>query len=135
MLAKLKEADKSEQEKQKKAIVDLLAGEAKLRSKKDLIEKIINANLIQVKNSEDVEKAFEIYWDAERQTAFDMLCSEEGLMPDKLQEVIGNYLYTERKPNSDDVLQILKEKPKMLEKKSIVERVTAKILNFVTTIY
>ncbi len=133
LLAKLKEADKSEQEKQKKAIVDLLAGEAKLRSKKDLIEKFINANLIQVKSSEDVEKAFEIYWDAERQTAFDTLCSEEGLMPDKLQEVIGNYLYTERKPNRDDVLQILKEKPKMLEKKSIVERVTAKILNFVTT--
>jgi len=41
LLGKLKDTSPEEQEKQKKAIVDFIVGEAQLRSKRELIEKLI----------------------------------------------------------------------------------------------
>ncbi len=133
LLAKLAESNKNDQEKQKKAIIDLLSGEVKLRSKKELIENFINENLVKVENSEDIQSEFESYWDEEKQKAFDEMCKEEGLKPERLQEIIGDYIYTERKPLRDDVLEALEVKPKILEKKKIVERVIEKIMKFVET--
>jgi len=133
LLAKLTESNKDDQEKQKKAIVDLLSGEVKLRSKKELIENFINSNLIKVKASEDLEREFESYWDEEKQKAFDEMCKEEGLKPERLQEIIGDYIYTERKPIRDEIIDALEVKPKILEKKKIVDRVIEKIMKFVET--
>jgi len=133
LLAKLTESNKDDQEKQKKAIVDLLSGEVKLRSKKELIENFINSNLIKVKDSEDLESKFESYWDEEKQKAFDEICKEEGLKPERLQEIIGDYIYTERKPIRDEIIDALEVKPKILEKKKIVDRVIERIMKFVET--
>lgn len=133
LLARLKESDTAEHEKQKKAIIDLLSGEAKLRSKKELIVNFINSNLINIKTSEDVENEFENYVNEEKQKAFDLLCSEEGLTPEKLEKVIGDYIYTERTPMRDEVVELLIEKPKLLERKRVVSRVIEKIMLFVNT--
>lgn len=133
LLARLKDSNTSEHEKQKKAIVDLLSGEAKLRSKKELIVNFINSNLINIKTSEDVENEFENYVNEEKQKAFDLLCSEEGLTPEKLEKVIGDYIYTERTPMRDEIVELLIEKPKLLERKKVVSRVIEKIMNFVNT--
>lgn len=135
LLARLKDSgsSQSEKDKQKKGIVDLLNGEATLRSKKELIENFINSNLPQIENSDDVQTEFESYWDVEKQKAFEEMCKEDGLIPDKLEEVIGNYIYTERKPIRDDIIGILEEKPKLLERKKVVERVIEKIMKFVNT--
>jgi len=133
LLAGLKSSGGEEQEKKKKAIIDLLSGEAKLRSKKELIENFINSNLINIETSDDIQSEFESYWDEEKQKAFDEMCRAEGLIPEKLQEVIGNYLYTERTPLRDEVVDLMKEKPKIRERKTVVERVIEKILNFVNT--
>jgi type I restriction enzyme R subunit len=133
LLARLKESDSSEHDKQKKAIVDLLSGEAKLRSKKELIVNFINSNLINVNTSEEIENEFENYMASEQQKAFDLMCQEENLVSEKLEKVIGDYIYTERKPMRDDILPILKQQPKILERKPIIERVINKIVNFVNT--
>ncbi len=97
------------------------------------MENFINENLVKVENSEDIQSEFESYWDEEKQKAFDEMCKEEGLNPDRLQEIIGDYIYTERKPLRDDIIDALEVKPKILEKKKIVERVIKKILKFVET--
>jgi type I restriction enzyme R subunit len=133
LLARLKESDTAEHEKQKKAIIDLLSGEAKLRSKKELIVNFINSNLINIKTSEDVENEFENYVNEEKQKAFDLLCAEEGLTPEKLEKVIGDYIYTERTPMRDEVVELLIEKPKLLARKKVVARVIEKIMDFVNT--
>lgn len=133
LLAGLKASGGSDQEKKKKAIIDLLSGEANLRSKKELIENFINSSLIKIESSDDIQSEFEKYWDEEKQKAFEVMCEEEGLIPEKLHGVIGDYLYTERTPIRDDVVALMKEKPKIRERKSVVERVIEKILNFVNT--
>jgi type I restriction enzyme R subunit len=133
LLAKLKDADAEEQDKQKKAILELLAGDPQMRSKRELIERFIQENLPQIEDSDNVPDEFANYWSKERIAAIDNLSKEENLHSEKLQEVIGNYLFTEKKPLRDEIIGMLNEKPSLKERKTVAERVTEKIVEFVET--
>nr|WP_287938645.1 type I restriction endonuclease subunit R [Algoriphagus sp.] len=133
LLAKLKDAAPEEQEKQKKAIVDLMVGESQLRSKKELIEKFIRENLPQIEDSEDIPDEFANFWNAERLEALKSLSEEEALDPEKLEGVIGNFLYTEKEPLRDEIIDLMKARPGLKERKSTAERVKNKIIEFVET--
>lgn len=133
LLAKLKDADVEEQDKQKKAILELLAGDAQMRSKRELIERFIQENLPHIEDSDNVPDEFANYWSIERITAIENLSKEENLNSEKLQEVIGNYLFTEKAPLRDEIIGMLNEKPSLKERKTIAERVTEKIIGFVET--
>jgi type I restriction enzyme R subunit len=58
---------------------------------------------------------------------------EENLIPVKLESVIGNYLFTERKPLTNGIIGILQKNQKILERTTIIERVTNRISSFVDT--
>jgi len=131
LLAKLKDASKEEHENQKKTIIDLIAGDVKMRSKKELIEKFILENLPHIKDSDNIPEEFEEYWNKERLLALEKLSEEENLDTEKLQEVIGNYLFTEKKPLRDEIIGIMNKRPSLKERKTVAERVTDKILGFV----
>ena len=133
LLAKLKFGTVQEQNSLHKIITDLLTGEVQLRSKKELIEKFIAENLPHVEDADDIPNAFDNFVDEEKQKALAELCQQEGLVPEKLNQIIGNYLFTERKPLRDEIFDILIEKPKILERKTIIERVIDKIMKFVDT--
>ena len=133
LLANLKDASIGEQEKHKKAIVDLIAGEARLRNKKELIEKFIHENMSEIEDATDIPVEFDVFWKKEQQQALETLCKEENLVPIKLKDIIENYLFTERKPLREDIVAILENKPKIRERKTIIERVTNKIFDFVET--
>jgi len=133
LLAKLKDADAEEQERQKKAILELMSGDTQMRSKRELIERFIQENLPQIDDSDDIPDEFANYWSKERIAAIENLSKEENLDADKLQEVIGNYLFTEKKPLRDEIIGMLKERPSLKDRKTIAERVTEKIVGFVET--
>jgi type I restriction enzyme, R subunit len=61
------------------------------------------------------------------------MSSEENLDVERLEGVIGTYLFTERKPMRDEVIGMLNQRPKLKERSTIAERLTSKILNFVET--
>jgi type I restriction enzyme R subunit len=133
LLAKLKDATGAENVKQKKAIVDLLSGETTLRSKRELIEKFIEENLPHIGDADNIPSEFENYWTVEQQKAFAAICANEQVDSGKLQSIIGNYLFTERLPLPDEIVNILEIKPKLLERKKIIKRVMDKIVDFVET--
>ena len=133
LLAKLRGASPEEQEKQKKELLNMLTGEAQLRSKKELIEKFIAEHLPQIEDVETIPAEFEKFWQGERMKAIEVLCETEQLKPEGLQKLIGEYLFTERKPLRDDVVGIMVQTPKLLTRKTIAERVITKIVDFVET--
>ena len=98
-----------------------------------MIRKFIEENLPHIEDADDIPSAFESFWSIEQKKAFDEICQEEKLTQDKLQTLIGDYLFTERLPLRDDIVNILAVKPKLLERKQIVERVIDKIVSFVDT--
>jgi len=124
-------ASTTEKEKMRKQIADLLASEVRLRSKRELILEFIDNNLPSISDSDRVMDEFDIFWSTKQREAFAKLCEEENIPAEKLTEIIGDYLFTERKPLPDTIINLLPTKPKLLERKPLVERITNKILNFV----
>ncbi len=134
LLAKLKDTGVKEKEKQKQQIIDVLGGEAKLRSKRELIERFIEENLPHIEDAEEIPEAFQAYWQKEEALAIDKLCTDEDLVQDKFKIVLDNYLYTSREPLRSDVLDMLNgKKPGIRERKTVAERIVSKIKDFVET--
>ncbi|WP_026776115.1 type I restriction endonuclease subunit R [Polaribacter sp. Hel_I_88] len=134
LLASLKDVKKEEQEAKKKEVVDLLTGEANLRSKRELIEKFIEDNLPAIDDSETIPQEFEKFWSEEQQKAFEVFVKEENLSSEKTQKLIEDYLYAEREPLRDELLDlIVGTKPNVLKRKSIGDRILNKVVNFVET--
>lgn len=134
LLAKLKAANQDEKAKRQKEIMDLLAGEAQLRSKKELIEKFILENMPLINDPEDIEENFETYWKEEQKAALGELCKEEHLDDEKVGKIIEQYLFAHREPLRDEVLDLIQgKKPKILERKKTGDRILKRILSFVET--
>lgn len=133
LLAKLKDANPRDQDKQKKALLEIMAGDAQLRSKRELIERFIQENLPEISDSDEIPEAFEVYWNEERKAALKQLSEEEHLDQGKLEEVIGKYLFTEKTPMRDEVIDMVTVKPSLKERGTIAERITGRIVSFVDT--
>ncbi|NRB61149.1 MAG: type I restriction endonuclease subunit R, partial [Winogradskyella sp.] len=134
LLAALKDAKLSEQEAKKKEIVDILSGEANLRSKRELIEKFIQENLPHIEDTDTIPQEFEKFWTAEQQSAFDKFVKEENLSSERTQKLIEDYLYAEREPLRDELLNLIEgDKPSVLKRKTIGDRILSKVVNFVDT--
>lgn len=134
LLIKLKSKVQKDVSQAEKEIFNLLNTEAHLRSKRELIEKFIQENLPVLEDEDDIPEAFDKFWNEEQQKAFNRLVKEEKLSPDKTQTLIEDYLYAEREPLRDEILELLEgEKPSVLERKKTGDRILSKILVFVET--
>jgi type I restriction enzyme R subunit len=133
LLAQLKEAKPKDQAKQKKQIIDIVAGESELRSKRELIEKFIQNNLPIIDDPEAIEDEFKVYWKAETKKALHELSKEESLRQDKVEDIINDYLFTGRIATEDEVIEALEEQPSVLQREKISTRITEKIKEFVKT--
>jgi len=134
LLIKLKSKAQKDVSQAEKEIFNLLNTEAHLRSKRELIEKFIQENLPVLEDEDDIPEAFEKFWNEQQQKAFDDLVKEENLAADKTQALIEDYLYAEREPLRDEILELMEcEKPSVLERKKTGDRILSKILGFVET--
>ncbi len=134
LLIKLKAKSKTDTTDTEKEIFNLLNTEARLRSKRELIERFIKENLPVIEDSEDVPQEFEKFWDIEQQKAFDKLVKDENLSAERTQALIEQILYSEREPLRDEILELLEgEQPKVLERKKLGDRILKKIIGFVDT--
>jgi type I restriction enzyme R subunit len=134
LLIKLKSKVQKDVSQTEKEIFNLLNTESHLRSKRELIELFIKANLPAIEDTDDIPQEFEKFWNAEQQKAFNQLVSEEKLSAEKTQSLIEEYLYAEREPLRDEILELLEgDKPTVLKRKKTGDRILKKILNFVDT--
>ena len=140
LLAAAKEDEESGDEEAKErakqttqSVLDMLGNEPQLRSKRDLIEKFIADHMPNLQPSQSVESEFETYWSAEREAALGALCEQENLSRDVVQKIIAEYTFTGRAPLAEQVHDAVIEKPRILERRTVLERVTDKILDLVNT--
>ena len=63
-----------------------------------------------------------------------MLHRRDTLSPEKTEKIIEDYLFAEREPLRDEVLDLIDgDKPTILERKKIGDRILSKIMGFVDT--
>jgi len=134
LLIKLKSQTQKDTSKAEKEIFNLLSTEATLRSKRELIEKFILENLPVIDDADHITEEFEKFWTEEQQKAFNLLVHEENLSPAKTEKLIEDYLFAEREPLRDEVLELIEgEKPSLLQRKPIGDRILKRIVEFVET--
>ncbi len=140
LLAGLKEAEQSDDEgvrskaaSRKQAVLDLLGSEAQLRSKRELIEKFIADYLPGISAAGEVETGFEKFWTEEREKQLVAFCEVEGLKREAVEQMVADYHFTQRPPLRDRIVASLEVKPKILERKTIIERVTRKLQELIET--
>ena len=131
LLAIYYNASDTEKEKIRKQIADLMAGEVRLRTKRELILEFIDNNMPHISDADQIMNEFDAFWNAKQKEAFERICAEEKINSEGLSSLLADYLFTERKPMPDSIITLLDVKPKLLERKPIIERITDKIVNFV----
>jgi type I restriction enzyme R subunit len=133
LLIKLKES-KKDKENLKTQIITLINTEVTLRSKRELIERFIQQNLPYLQDTEDIIPAFEQFWDEEQQKQLEKIISDENLSTEKTEKLIEDFLFSEREPRREEVLELINgEKPSLLQRKTTGERILNKIIDFVET--
>lgn len=131
LLAKLVGKEGQEKEKLINVIMDTMAADPVLVSKRELVRKFINENIPSIAESEEVEGEFETFWKKEESQAFAKLCEEEGLNSEKLRDLIEDYLFSGRKPRRESIVETLNSTPKILERGTIIDRVSKKLNDFI----
>ena len=97
-------------------------------------EKFIQENLPVLEDTDDIPEAFDKFWNEEQQMAFNQLVKDENLSSEKTEKIIEDYLFAEREPLRDEVLELIEgNKPTVLERKKVGDRILNKILDFVNT--
>ncbi|WP_298247335.1 type I restriction endonuclease subunit R [uncultured Christiangramia sp.] len=133
LLAELKNAPKKDQAKREKQIIDMVAGETELRSKKELIQKFIEKNLPNIKDDENIEDEFNRFWQKETKEAISDITRKEGLDQFKVEDIINDYLFTGRMATEDEIIEALEKQPSVLQRESISDRIINKIQGFIAT--
>ena len=132
LIAGLKEVTSDKiREKKTEEILKIFDRDVMLRKKKELIRKFIEESLPRIPTSEDVEDAFEEFWTAERQHELEKTAKEEGMNPDDLHALLGEYLYTQRLPRGQEIVDLLPTPPRILERQGIVDRIKGALTNIV----
>jgi len=97
-----------------------------------MIEKIIQENLLVLKDTDDIPEAFDKFWDEQQKKAFKQIIKEGNLSAYKIEKLIKDYLFAERNPLRDEILNLIEgEMPIVLERKKGADRVLGKRLEFV----
>ena len=132
LLIKLKSQKQKDTSKAEKEIFNLLNTESTLRSKKELIEKFILENLPVINDPNEISTVFDQFWNEEQQKEFLKIVKEENLSAEKTEKLIEDYLFSEREPLRDEVLElVMGEKPGLLQRKAIGDRILKRIMDFV----
>lgn len=134
LLIKLKSKSKTDTTKAEQEILSLLSTETTLRSKRELIEKFIKENLPAITDTAAIQEEFDKYWSNEQKKAFSLIVEEENLSASKAEKLIEDYLFAEREPLRDEIIELIEgEKPSLLQRKKLGERILKRILDFVET--
>lgn len=114
-------------------VMDMVASDAQLRSKRDLIEKFIQQNMPLIRPDEDVGEAFKAYWDEEKEATLSAICSEEGLDRLKFDKLVDHFNFSGQNPLRDDIVAALNAPPKILDRRKIVNRILERLIGFIRT--
>lgn len=112
-------------------ILKIFDRDIKLRRKRELIRKFIEENLPNIKKSDNVETAFNEFWASERSQSLKDIAKNENIPVENIEKLIGEYLYSQKLPQGQDIVDLLPEPPKILERQGIIDRIKTAIENIV----
>lgn len=111
----------------KEVIVEVIKDEASIDHPiPEEIEKITVKKVIKLV-ADFNEKTF---WTDSKNQALQEFANAENLKFEELKEVVNEYLFSDKPPLRDDVVNTMVERPKLLEFKTVIPSLTEKIMTF-----
>jgi type I restriction enzyme R subunit len=88
----------------------------------------------EIEDTDSIPQEFDKFWVEEQRTAFNELVRSENLSIERTEQLIENYLFAEREPLRDEVLDLIEgDKPTLLQRKKVGDGILKKIMDFVET--
>lgn len=116
-------------------VQDIITTNHNLYDKQELIQKFLDENIPRMANGQSAQEAFSAFWDMEKEKALDELCQQEALKPEVMKAVLGQYQYTNRLPSREDVKDLPINRPKISERKTLMNTLVLKTRNFIEKFY
>lgn len=118
---------------QKEKIIKLIQSEPSLRSKRELIEEFIQQKLFGLETPDQIIPKFREFI-TEKGNKLIKSTSQEINMPSKsLLQLISSYLYTDKLPTDNEIIDNLNESPGILDRLPTIKKVQNFIQEFVKT--
>jgi len=125
--------DPAETAAKKKAILDLLGTEVRLRSKRELIEEFITSYLPGLKGEDQTKEAFLDYWTSKRSKDFEAICTEEGLDPARFSGLMETYQFSDKEPLTDEIMTVLLRMPSVIQRRKTATRIITRMVEHIET--
>ena len=127
------DASPADREARRGAVLNLLDSEARLRSKRELIEEFIESYLPANGDAAALKDAFTAYW-AERQAAdVAAISADEGLEPERFEALLSAYRFSGARPLREDIVGTALKPPGILERRALADRVFRKMQDHLET--
>lgn len=127
----LDSSDENYKLKLKEQVLRTVSSDPKMMSKRDLIERFIEENLWNIKDSSNLSNEFDKFMIIQKSKEFEKMCKEEDIDSARFAKLINDYLYTEKMPLKEEIAETLNYKPKLLERKNVIERIKNKLVEFI----
>lgn len=136
LLVRMKQSDsveetEKEKEDRRKELLDLLTREVQLRSKRDLIERFINEQMVDGVDYDALHDRFVVFWNEERAKEVELFCQAEHINHEAFETMIEGYHFSGKTPLREEVFALLDYQPKVLERKIVFERITKKMFEII----
>lgn len=127
--------DEKVRELKLKKIKEIISGNIQRKSKRELIERFIEKHSLST-SSDDIDDEFERFLYEERKKQLEIICDENKLHLDKVEDLVSEMLYYGIVPSvRDKMISTFINPPSLLQRNTAINSLTEKLDDFLYTYY
>ena len=135
LLGKMVGSDVEGKEKLKEKLLRQITNDIKQHSKRELIQRFIEEQLVHIDNPMSIADALEDFFANEREMALFKLSTEYAVQPEELSEVIDKYVWLGQEVPKDAMTDLLKGKHSYMQTRKLSTNLSEAVNDYAETFY
>ena len=135
LLGKMVGSDVEGKEKLKEKLLRQITNDIKQHSKRELIQRFIEEQLVHIDNPMSIADALEDFFANEREKALFKLSTEYAVQPEELSEVIDKYVWLGQEVPKDAMTDLLKGKHSYMQTRKLSTNLSEAVNDYAETYY
>lgn len=135
LLGKIVGSDVEGKEKLKEKLLRQITNDIKQHSKRELIQRFIEEQLVHIDNPMNIADALEDFFSNEREKALFKLSTEYAIKPEQLGEVIDKYVWLGQEVPKEEMTDLLKGKYSYMQTRKLSTNLSEAVNGYAETYY
>jgi len=135
LLGKMVSSDIESKEKLKEKLLRQITNDIKQHSKRELIQRFIEEQLVHIDNPMSIADALEDFFADKREKALFKLSTEYAVQPEQLSEVIDKYVWLGQEVPKDAITELLKGKHSYMQTRKLSSNLSEAVNDYAETYY